>query len=334
MAVPATMKYIEAEGVGGPQVLKLATGPVLAPKPGEVLIRVMAAGVNHADISQREGNYKPPPGASGIFGLEVAGEVVAVAPDVKQLKPGDRVCALVNSGAYAEYCAAPAPQCLPWPKGYDAIRAAAVPETYYTVWANLFAKGRFQPGATYLIHGGTSGIGVTALQLVKEFGGKPFATAGSKEKCEACQKFGAAAAINYKEQDFVEAIKKLTDGRGVDVILDIVGGPYVQRNLSALAMRGKLVMIAFLEGSKAGEFNFGPVVVKHLTITGSTLRPRSVAEKGELTAELQKNVWPLLDAGRCGPVIDTVFPLARAADAHALMESSKHIGKIMLEVAQ
>jgi NADPH2:quinone reductase len=334
MAVPATMTYIETAGFGGPDVLKPATGPVPAVKPGEVLIRVMAAGVNRVDVEQRRGGYKPPPGASNIVGLEVAGEIVALAPDVTQFKIGDRVCALINSGGYAEYCAAPAPQCLPWPNGYDAIRAAALPETYFTVWANLFAKGRFQPGATYLIHGGSSGIGVTAIQLVKEFGGKPYATAGSKEKCDACVKLGAVAAINYKEQDFVEAIKTLTDGRGADVVLDIVGAPYVQRNLSALAMRGKLVMIAFLEGNKTGEFNFGPLVVKHLTITGSTLRPRSIAEKGELAAELMEKVWPVLEAGRCAPVVDTILPLARASEAHALMESSKHIGKIMLEVAK
>ncbi len=334
MAVPATMTYIDAAQPGGPEVLKPVTGPVPQLRAGEVLVRVMASGVNRADVQQRMGGYNPPPGASPVIGLEIAGEVAAVASDVKDWRIGDKVCALVNSGGYAEYCTAPAPQCMPWPKGYDAIRAAAVPETYLTVWANLFANGRFQPGARYLIHGGSSGIGVTAIQLVKEFGAKPYATAGSKEKCDACLALGAVAAINYKEQDFVEAIKALTDKKGVDVILDIVGAPYVQRNLSALAQGGKLVMIAFLEGNKTAEFNFGPVVVKHLTITGSTLRPRSIEQKGELVAELRQKVYPILDAGRCGPVIHTVLPLAQAAQAQALMESSKHIGKIMLEVAK
>ena len=334
MAVPTTMTYIDAEKPGGPEVLKPKTGLVPEIKAGEVLIRVMAAGINRADVLQRQGGYNPPPGSSAVIGLEVSGEIAAVASDVKAWKAGDKVCALVNSGGYAEYCPAPAPQCMPWPKGYDAIQAAAVPETYLTVWANLFANGRFQPGANYLIHGGTSGIGVTAIQLVKEFGAKAYATAGSKEKCDVCVKLGAIAAINYKEQDFVEAIKALTDKKGADVVLDIVGGPYVQRNLSALAQRGTLVMIAFMEGPKAGEFNFGPVVVKHLTITGSTLRPRSIEQKGELVAELREKVYPVLDAGRCGPVIHTVLPLAQAAEAHALMESSRHIGKIMLEVAK
>jgi NADPH:quinone reductase len=334
MSVPASMTYIACDTFGGPEVLKPATGPVPQPKAGEVLIRVMAAGVNRADVQQRMGGYNPPPGASNIIGLEVSGEVVTLGEGVTEWRLGDKVCALVNSGGYAEYCPAPAVQCLPWPKGYDAVQAAAVPETYLTVWANLFAKGRFRPDATYLLHGGTSGIGVTAIKLVKEFGGKPYATAGSQAKCEACVSFGAVAAINYNAQDFVEAIKALTDKRGVDVILDIVGAPYVQRNLSALAHGGKLVMIAFLGGNKTGEFNFGPVLVKHLTITGSTLRPRSVAEKGELTAEFREKVWPILDAGRCAPVIYKVLPLARAGDAQALMETSQHIGKIMLEVSK
>jgi NADPH2:quinone reductase len=334
MSVPATMTYIDQDKPGGPETLKAVTGPVPQIKAGEVLIRVMVAGINRADVLQRQGNYNPPPGGSNIIGLEVSGEVAAVAPDVTDWKVGDKVCALVNSGGYAEYCPAPAPQCMPWPKGYDAIQAAAVPETYLTVWANLFAKGRFQPGANYLIHGGTSGIGVTAIQLVKEFGAKAYATAGSKEKRDVCVKLGAVAAINYREQDFVEAIRALTDKKGADVILDIVGGPYVQRNLAALAQRGTLVMIAFMEGPKTGEFNFGPVVVKHLTITGSTLRPRSVPQKAELVVELREKVYPILDAGRCAPIIHAVLPLAKAGEAQALMESSKHIGKIMLEVAK
>jgi len=249
-------------------------------------------------------------------------------------KIGDRVCALVAGGGYAQLAVAPVSQCLPPPKGLSDIEAGGLPETYFTVWSNVFDRGRLQKGETLLVQGGTSGIGVTAIQLGKAFGAKVIATAGSADKCQACLKIGADAAINYKEQDFVEAIKALTDKKGADVILDIVGGPYVQRNLSALAQRGTLVMIAFMEGPKAGEFNFGPVVVKHLTITGSTLRPRSVSQKAELVAELREKVYPILDAGRCGPIIHTVLPLARAGEAQALMESSKHIGKIMLDVAK
>ncbi|MGE3149397.1 MAG: NAD(P)H-quinone oxidoreductase [Pseudorhodoplanes sp.] len=332
MALPATMTFMKAERPGGPEVLKPATRAVPELRTGEVLIRVMAAGVNRADVHQRMGAYDPPPGASDIIGLEVAGEVVAAAAGAGPWKVGDRICALVEGGGYAEYCAAPATQCLPWPSGYSAVQAAALPETYLTVWANLFANGRFRPHGNYLIHGGSSGIGVTAIQLVAEFGGKAYATAGSKEKCEACLALGAAGAINYKEEDFVAVIKTIT-GKGVDVVLDIVGAPYVQRNLSALAPGGELVMLAFLGGSKAENFNFGPVVVKRLTITGSTLRPRSIAEKAALSAELYQKVWPVLDAGRCGPVIHTVLPLARAGEAQALMESSRHIGKIMLEVS-
>ena len=333
MPYPQTMSHIEMITPGGPEVLRLTTGPVPSPKPDEVLIRVLAAGVNRPDVAQRSGSYPPPPGASPLLGLEVAGEVVATGAEVMAYRVGDRVCALTNGGGYAEYCVAPAPQCLPWPSGYDAVRAGALPETYFTVWANLFEGGRLAAGESTLIHGGTSGIGVTATQLARAFGATVHATAGSDEKCAACVKFGAASAINYRTQDFVEEIARLTGKRGVDVVLDMVGAPYLQRDLRVLAMDGRLVLIAFLQGSKVENFDFVTVMTKRLTITGSTMRPRSTAQKGALAAALRANVWPLLDAGRCGPVIHATFPLAEAAEAHRLMESSAHIGKIMLRVA-
>jgi NADPH2:quinone reductase len=327
------MRYVETAGAGGPEVLKMATGAVPAPRHGEVLIRVEAAGVNRVDIQQRLGSYAPPPGATAILGMEVAGEVVQRGEGATRYALGERVCALVNSGGYAEYCPAPEPQCLPWPQGYDAIRAAALPETYFTVWANLFGNGTLRAGQSLLVHGGSSGIGVTAIQLAKAFGAERiYATAGSAVKCEACVRLGATGAIDYRQKDFVEEIKRATGGKGVDVILDIVGAPYVARNLKCLAMGGTLVMIAFIEGSKTGEFDFARILLKHLKITGSTLRPRSIAEKGKLAEELRSQVWPLLDAGRCPPVIDSVFPLDRVREAHALMESSRHVGKIMLRV--
>lgn len=333
MSVPQTMSHIEITGPGGPEVLRLTTGPVPAPKPDEVLIRVMVAGVNRPDVAQRSGSYPPPPGASPLLGLEVAGEVVAVGSEVTAYKLGDRVCALTNGGGYAGYCVAPAPQCLPWPKGYDALRAGALPETYFTVWANLFQGGRLAKGESTLIHGGTSGIGVTAIQLAHAFGATVYATAGSDEKCAACVKLGANTAINYRTQDFVEEVARLTNKRGVDVVLDMVGAPYMQRNLRMLGMDGRLVLIAFLQGSKVENFDFVTVMTKRLTITGSTMRPRTTAQKGAIAAALREQVWPLLDAGKCGPVIYQTFPLAEAAAAHALMESSTHIGKIMLHVA-
>jgi NADPH2:quinone reductase len=333
MALPQTMSHIEMTGPGGPEVLRLTTGPVPAPKPDEVLIRVQAAGVNRPDVAQRSGSYPPPPGASPLLGLEVAGEVVATGAEVSHYRAGDRVCALTNGGGYAEYCVAPAPQCLPWPKGYDAIRAAALPETYFTVWANLFQGGRLARGESALIHGGTSGIGVTAIQLAHEFGATPYATAGSDDKCNACLRLGAAAAINYRTQDFVEEVARLTGKRGVDVVLDMVGAPYMQRNLRVLAMDGRLVLIAFLQGSKVESFDFVTVMTKRLTITGSTMRPRTTAQKGAIATALREKVWPVLDQGRCGPVVHATYPLAAAAQAHRLMESSTHIGKIMLTVA-
>ncbi len=333
MNIPESMTYIAADGAGGPEVLKPARGPVPRPKADEVLIRVMAAGVNRPDVAQRAGHYPPPPWASPIVGLEVAGEVVSAGAEVRGLAAGDRVCALTNGGAYAEYCTAPAPQCLPWPAGYDAVRAAAVPETYFTVWANLFQGGRLKAGESALVHGGTSGIGVTAIQLAVAFGATAYATAGSAAKVRACLDLGAAAAINYREADFADELKRLTGGRGVDVILDMVGGPYLARDIRSLAMDGRLVLIAFLQGSKVDGFDFTPVMTRRLTITGSTMRPRTTAQKGAIAAELREKVWPLLDAGRCGPVIHAVFPLAEAAEAHRLMETSTHVGKIMLTVA-
>jgi len=331
MTVPTEMRHI-AHTAGGPEVLHIATGPVPQPGPGELLLRVEAAGVNRPDVQQRMGSYPPPPGASPLLGLEVAGEVVA-SNGATRFPIGDKVCGLANGGGYAEYCTVPETQCLPWPAGYDAIRAAALPETYFTVWANLFDIGRLQPGQSALVHGGTSGIGVTAIQLAHEFGSRIYATAGSQEKCDACLRFGADAAINYKEADFATAIKEFTAGRGVDVILDMVGAPYAARNLRSLALDGRLVLIAFLGGAKAEELDLTTIMVRRLTVTGSTMRPRTAAQKAAIADALRAKVWPVLEAGRCGPVIHEVFPLDQAADAHRLMESSAHIGKIMLKVA-
>jgi putative PIG3 family NAD(P)H quinone oxidoreductase len=333
MPLPNAMRFVDAVHAGGPEVLELASGPLPAVRDGDVLIRVQAAGVNRVDCQQRSGTYAPPPGASSIPGVEVAGEVITVGAGVTTLRTGDRVCALVDSGGYAEYCAAPARQCLPWPADYDAVRAAALPETYFTVWANLFSTGCLKPGEILLVHGGTSGIGTTAIQLARAFGARVFATAGSAQKCAACVRLGAEAAIDYRNEDFVARIRELTAKRGVDVVLDIVGGPYAARNLQCLAMRGRLVMIAFIGGTSAENFDFRRVLVNHLTITGSTLRPRTIEQKGKLADELRASVWPLLEQGRVPPVIDSTYPLARAGDAHARMESSVHIGKIVLEVA-
>ena len=331
MPLPTQMRHI-AHVPGGPEGMTLATGPVPQPAAGEVLIRVQAAGVNRPDVQQRKGAYPPPPGASPLLGLEVAGEVVAVN-GATAYAVGDRVCALANGGGYAEYCAASAGQCLPWPAGYDAIRAAALPETYFTVWANLFEIGRLQPGERVLIHGGTSGIGVTALQLAHEFGSTAYATAGSAEKCAACLRLGAAAAINYREEDFPARIAELTGGAGLEVVMDMVGAPYFARNLRCLAMDGRLVLIAFLQGAVADGLDLTTIMTRRLHVTGSTMRPRTAAQKAAIAGALRARVWPVLDAGRCGPVIHEVFPLAQAADAHRLMEASTHIGKIMLSVA-
>ncbi|MCA3387440.1 MAG: NAD(P)H-quinone oxidoreductase [Roseomonas sp.] len=326
------MTFIDHGKGGGPEVLVPGKTTLPIPAADEVLIRVMATGVNRPDVAQREGSYPPPPGASPIIGLECAGEVVALGASVTRYRIGDRVCALTNGGAYADYCAAPEAQTLPWPKGYDALHAAALPETYFTVWANLFGHGRLAAGETVLIHGGSSGIGVTAIQLAKAFGARVITTAGNAAKCAACLELGADAAIDYRNQDFAEEIQRLTDGKGVNVILDMVGADYFARNLKSLARDGRLVIIAFLGGFKT-EADLRPIMVKRLTVTGSTMRPRTTAEKGEIAAALAAKVWPLLEAGKAGPRIFQTFPLHEAAAAHRLMESSAHIGKIMLKVA-
>ena len=331
MKLPDRMRYIEAVGTGEPDVLRLATAPVPQPKPDEVLIRVQAAGVNRPDVLQRQGAYPPPPTASPILGLEVAGDVAAVGEAVTAFQPGERVCALTNGGGYAEYCPVPAPQCVPWPSGYDAIRAAALPETYFTVWANLFQMGNLARGESVLVHGGTSGIGVTAIQLAREFGARVYATAGSQVKCDACVRLGATA-INYREADFAERIRDLTGGQGVNVLLDIVGAPYTMQNLACLAMDGRLIQVGTMHGAKVEGFDLTAVMRRRVTLTGSTMRPRTTAEKGRIAQALFETVWPVLEAGRCGPVIHQVFPLAEAAAAHRLMERSTHIGKIMLAI--
>ncbi len=334
-ALPARMTRIVAPPKGGGDASILRPEPADLPEPraDEVLIRVQAAGVNRPDVAQRQGKYPPPASASPVLGLEVAGEVVALGPDATGISVGERVCALTNGGGYAEYAVAPAPQCLPWPAGYDAVRAAALPETYFTVWANLFMLGRLRAGERLLVHGGTSGIGVTAIQLARAFGATPYATAGSADKVAACLRLGAAAAIDYRTQDFAAEIKRLTEGRGLDVVLDMVGAPYFARNLACLGMDGRLVQIAFLEGSRAESVDLMPIMLRRLCVTGSTMRPRSTAQKGAIAAELRARVWPKLDAGECAPVIHATYPLAEAAAAHALMESGAHIGKIMLRVA-
>lgn len=328
-AHPGSMTAIEIKQFGGPEVLTPGLRPAPRPAAGEMLVKVTAAGVNRPDVLQRQGGYAPPPGATDIPGLEIAGKVVALGEGVTGWKVGDAVCALVAGGGYAEYCSAPVPQCLPFPKGYDAVRAAALPETFFTVWTNVFDRGRLMAGESFLVHGGSSGIGTTAIQLAKAFGARVFATAGGPEKCAACRKLGAEVAIDYRTEDFAEAVAKATDGRGVDVILDMVGGDYILRNLKSLALEGRLVQIAFLKGSTA-EINLLPLMVKRQTLTGSTLRPRSVAEKGVIAESLRQKVWPLLDAGTVAPIVHATFPLAKAADAHRLMESSAHIGKIVL----
>lgn len=327
-ALPSDMLAIEISRPGGPEVLQPTRRPLPALSDGDVLIAVEAAGVNRPDALQRQGGYPPPPGASDIPGLEVAGRVAAIGAGVRGIAVGDKVTALVTGGGYAEYCVAPAGSCLPWPEGYDAVRAAALPETFFTVWSNVFDRGRLQAGESFLVHGGTSGIGTTAIQLARAFGARVFATAGSAEKCAACRRLGAELAVNYREADFVTVLKAATDGRGVDVILDMVGGDYVDRNYELAAVDGRIVQIAFLGGVKATA-NFGRLMQKRLIHTGSTLRPREAAFKATIAAALGDKVWPLLSAGSIAPVIDRVLPLERAAEAHAALEAD-HIGKIVL----
>jgi len=327
------MRAIEITRFGPPEGLQLTTRPDPVPAAGELLIRVTASGINRPDVLQRKGAYAPPAGASDLPGLEVAGSIVG--GDAAELAAagfalGDRVCALVAGGGYAELCTAPIPQCLPAPKGFTDLQAASLPETFFTVWSNVFDRARLQPGETLLVQGGSSGIGVTAIQLAKALGSPVLVTAGSDDKVAACVALGADHGINYKTQDFVEAAKAATGGRGVDVVLDMVAGDYVAREVQCLADDGRIVIIAVQGGVQSG-FNAGDLLRRRLTITGSTLRPRSIAFKGAIAASLRQQVWPLLEAGRIQPVIHTVFPAAQAAEAHALMESSQHVGKIMLD---
>ena len=322
------MRAIEISTPGGPDVLKPVTRPRPEPAAGQVVIKVAYAGVNRPDALQRAGNYAPPPDASDLPGLEASGEVVAVGQGVSWPAIGDQVCALLPGGGYAEYVATPAAHCLPLPKGLGLKEAACLPETYFTVWTNVFMRGGLKAGERFLVHGGSSGIGTTAIQLARMFGARVFATAGSAEKCAKCEELGADRTINYREEDFVKILK--AEG-GADLILDMVGGDYIPRNVSCMAMEGRLVQIAFLGGPKA-ELNFAQVMVKRLTITGSTLRPQSDAAKAEIARGLREHVWPLLDAGRIAPVMDSEFALEDAAKAHARMESSDHIGKIVLKV--
>ncbi|MCP5159835.1 MAG: NAD(P)H-quinone oxidoreductase [Gammaproteobacteria bacterium] len=332
LKLPDCMTVIEITEPGGPERLAPASRPTPRPTAGEVLIQVAVAGVNRPDCLQRQGSYPPPPGASDIPGLEVAGTIVALGEDVNSWSVGDEVCALLTGGGYAEYCVAPAPQCLPIPAGLTLQQAAALPETFFTVWSNVFDRGRLQPGEILLVHGGASGIGTTAIQLAKALGSRVLTTVGSTDKVQPCLDLGAEQVIHYGEEDFVQAVKNATHNRGVDVILDMVGGDYVQRNLSLLAVEGRLVFIAFLRGAKM-ELNLAPVMMKRLTITGSTLRARPVADKAPIAQALHKAVWPLLSNGTVRPIIDRIFPLAEAATAHTLMESNRHVGKILLQVA-
>jgi putative PIG3 family NAD(P)H quinone oxidoreductase len=327
--IPAEMTAVEITAPGPPDVLRPVRRPVPKPGPGEVLIRVAAAGVNRPDLLQRAGHYPPPPGASDIPGLEVAGHVAALGEGVRDFRVGDATTALVAGGGYAEYCVAPTPQCLPVPRGLDLAEAAALPETSFTVWTNVFERGRLQPGEVLLVHGGSSGIGTTAIQMARALGARVLVTAGSAEKCAACTALGAERAIDYRKEDFVAAVREATEGRGADVVLDLVGAPYLARNLEVLAEEGRLVQIGVQQGPK-GELNLLTVMQRRLTITGSTLRPRSVAEKGRIAAALRERVWPQIEACRIRPVLHARLPLAEAKEAHRLMEASAHIGKLVL----
>lgn len=325
------MKVVEITKAGGPEVLVQAERPRPEPGPGEVLIKVSAAGVNRPDVLQRQGVYPPPPGASDLPGLEVAGEIVAGDPAAAGFSMGDKVCALVAGGGYAEYVVAPAAQCLPIPKGLSEIEAAGLPETYFTVWSNVFDRGRLAQGESLLVHGGASGIGTTAIQLATAMGNKVYATAGSDERARAAEALGAVMGINYRSQDFVEEIRRATDKKGVNVILDMVAGDYVDRDLKCLADDGRIVIIAVLGGTKA-TIDCGQILRRRLTVTGSTLRPRPVEFKADIARSLQRHVWPLLESGRIKPIVHQTFPLDRACDAHAMMEAGEQIGKLILTV--
>ena len=329
--VPLSMRAIEISTPGAPGVLRVTQRPLPVAAAGEVLIKVVAAGVNRPDILQRQGAYAPPAGASDIPGLEVAGHIVTLGSGVQEWKAGDKVCALISGGGYAEYVNAPAVQCLPVPRGLSLVEAAGLPETFFTVWVNVFQRAALKADESLLVQGGSSGIGVTAIQLAHAFGHRVFATAGSEEKCKQCEGLGAERAINYRQEDFVEVIKQATGGRGVDVILDMVGGEYVPRELACLADDGRISLIAFLGGSKT-TLDMTDILRRRLTITGSTLRPRPVEFKGAVARELRQKVWPLIESGRIRPVIYRTFGLEQASEAHALMETSKHVGKILLTV--
>ena len=327
------MKHIEISEFGGPDVLQLTEGDAPVPGENQVLVRVAAAGINRPDVMQRQGKYPPPPGASAIPGLEIAGEVIEVGDGVTWPNPGDQVCALVAGGGYAELAVADAPLCLPVPAGLTPIEAAALPETFFTVWSNLFDRAGLMAGESVLIHGGSSGIGTTAIQLAKAFGATVFTTAGNEEKCKVCRELGADLVINYNDEDFVEACRNATAGNGVDVILDMVAGDYTNRNIAAAAVEGRYVIIAGLRGFSA-EVSIRSIMLKRLVVTGSTLRPRPVAFKAAIAAGLREQVWPLLESGQVKPIIHTVLPLSKANEGHRLMESSRHIGKIMLQVTE
>jgi NADPH2:quinone reductase len=326
------MKHISHGSGGAPEVMQLVDGPKPSLQAGQVLIEVHYAGVNRPDVAQRLGRYPPPPDASPILGLEVAGRIVEVASDVTTWKAGDEVCALTHGGGYAEFCVAHASHCLPIPQGFSLLEAASLPENFFTVWTNVFDRGRLKAGESFLVHGGSSGIGLTAIQLAKAFGAKVFTTVGNADKAAACVAHGADVAINYKEQDFEKEIQTIVGKQGLDVILDMVAGSYTMKNIRLLGIDGRLVQIATLEGSKDPSFDILPIMVKRLTVTGSTLRPRSIADKAAIAASLREKVWPLFASGKIKPVIHATFPLAEAAKAHAFMESSQHIGKIMLSI--
>ncbi len=329
MAIPGTMRVVEITEPGPPEALQVRTRPVPVPGTGEVSIRVAAAGVNRADTMQRKGNYPPPPGASDVLGLEVSGTVAAVGQGVSDLTVGEQVCALLTGGGYAEYCLAPAPQCLPIPAGVSLIDAAALPEAYATVWTNVIDRGRLEQGESLLVHGGSSGIGTVAIQLARLFGARIFATAGTPAKCAACRELGAERAIDYRAEDFAAVLGEATGGRGVDLILDMVGGAYLERNLASLAIEGRLVIIAVMEGAQA-ELDLARLMSRRLTVTGATLRARSIAQKAEIMTALRARVWPRFASDELRPIVHATYPLADAAEAHRVMESSVHIGKLLL----